>query len=491
MILGIDLGSTNTCAAVWDGKLRMIEFTEGGATSMPSVVCITPDEDYVGQAAVDMARQHPQYDLRNWKIRIAQKWHDDEDTGYQTCADKDGMLGYRGPDGTIYSPVDLAAYVLTATINAANAYLAPHDTVTGAVIGVPVTFDPEQVDGIKQAARFAGIENVTTLEEPVAAAIAAGIDAKKASCCIVVDFGGGTLDTTILRFGGGRISILAKNGIGDLGGVDFDKRIADFAINLFRTENRKDGEDGGDIVLGEGAMNRIMAEAEATKKRLSDREETTFRLDNISRTGKGVSLHMIYKITRPILAELTRDLHERIISACKATIDDAKRLDSKFSAADIKEVLCVGGMTRVPSVRQTIADFFGKAPRKDENPEQIVAQGCAIKAAIIEGRRPDVSLADITSHDIAIETANNVPAIIIPRGTPFPMKAKTFRLRNADDDQGEISLRLLYATRPRASDCHVLDARDLAIDPCPAETREIQLVLEVDDEGHPSIVSAA
>ena len=495
MFLGVDLGATNTVAAVWDGKLRMVEITSGGATSLPSVVCIANGEILVGQDAVDAGRLYPDFDFRNWKRLLGEKWHADEDTGYQTCEGLDennqptGMLAYRGPvraDGTLstYTPVELSSYVIGEIVQAANQYLAPHDTVTGAVIGIPATFEPHQIAAVKEAARMAGLENVSTLEEPVAAAIANGVDARKAKCIFVVDFGGSTLDTSIIRAGGGHIPILAKNGIGDLGGADFDKRIADFVVNLFRTEH------GKDLMLRDAAMTRIMVEAELAKKRLTDAEETTFRVDNIDRTAEGVSLHMIYKLDRRILAELTHDLLDRMVNAFKATIEDAKRKDLKFGMADIQEIHLVGGMTRMPIVRQACTEFFGKEPKKDESPERVVAQGLAIKAAILEGRRQDVNVQNILGSDIALETRNNVPAIIIGRGTNFPLK-KSFKLRNADDDQSEISVRLLFATRPRAQDCHVLEARDVPIDPGPAETCEIVLTVEVDDEGMPSIVDVA
>ena len=485
MILGIDLGATNTVGCVWDGKLRMIEITSGGATSLPSVVTIANGVALVGQAAVEAGRTHPDYDFRNWKRKTGERWHPDEDTGYQTCEGPDGMLHYRGPDGSTYSPIELSSFVIGEIIHAANEYLAPHDSVTGAVIGVPATFTPDQTKAVIEAARMAGLEsNVTTLEEPVAAAIAGNIDRKKSDCSLVVDFGGSTLDVTILRAGGGLIKVLAKNGIGDLGGADFDKRIADYVTNLFRTEHKRD------LALRDAAMTRLLVEAESVKKRLTDNEETTFRVENLDRTAEGVSLHAIYKIDRRIFNELTRDLQERVLAAVKAAIEDAKRQDEKFRQADIKSLMLVGGMTRIPSIRTIVSEAMNLQPNKSENPEQVVAQGLAIKGAIIEGRKPDVSIADITSHDIALETTNNVPAIVIPRGSSFPME-KTLVLSNADDDQTEISVRLLYATRPRAQDCHLLEAREIPVEPAPAETLRVKVTIAVNDEGHPSLIDAA
>jgi molecular chaperone DnaK len=500
MYIGIDFGSTNTTAALWDGKLRMIELNAAGTTTMPTVVTMIGETALVGEEAVVAGEKNPAYDFRNFKRMMSEPWHPDEDTGAQTAEEIDpetglgtGMLAFVGPHDLHYLPTELSTYIISAIVDAANQFLKPHDTVTGAVIGVPATFTPDQIEAVKQAARNAGLENVYTIEEPVAAAIAHNIDARRPGATFVVDFGGGTLDTTLTRSRDGLISILAKNGIADLGGADFDKRIADYVINLWRSEFRKELEAGQ--VADNGQLDRVMpkilAEAESVKKRLSVYEETTFKLDPVSRTIDGVSLPMIYPVSRAILNELTRDLIDRMIAACKATIEDAIRKDAKFSASgDIKAVLCVGGMTRVPAVRQAVEDFFGRAPRKDENPEQVVAQGCAIKAAILEGRRPDISLADILSFDVAIEGPNNVPVMVIPRGTSFPSR-KTLPVKTVDDDQTEISMRLLWATRPRAEDCHVLEALDIPVDPAPAGVQRRKVVVSIDDEGHPSIESVA
>lgn len=489
--IGIDLGSTNTCAAISLGSsVRMIELNASGATSMPSVVCIVGDQALVGQEAVEAGKQNPDFDFRNFKRMMGEKWHADEDTGYQTGEGEGGIIAYRGPGGLMYPPRELSSFLLMDIIGAANEYLAPHDSVTGVVIGVPATFTPDQINEVKRAGNMAGIENVFTIEEPVAAAIANNIDAKKTRCSIVVDLGGGTLDVTILRSGEGLIRVISKNGIGDLGGADFDKRIAEYVINLFRAENRKEeGEESADIVLRDNAMTKILVEAEAVKKRLTDAEETTFRIENISRTKQGTSLHMIYPIDRRVLNELTRDLQERVISACKAALEDAKRQDPKFTIRDIQDVLLVGGMTRMPAIRTLVTEFFGKQAKKDENPEQVVAMGCAIKAAILEGRRPDVTIQDVLTFDVAIETTANVPATIIKRGTSFPLKEPlAIRIGTADDDQTEMSVRLMYVTRPRAEDCHILEARDIPVEPGPAGSKPAVLYVTVDSEGHPSIV---
>lgn len=476
MMLGIDLGSTNSGAAVWDGRLRMIELNHSGSVTMPSVICVADDTAYVGQDAIEKGRQYPDFDFRNFKRRMGEKWHDEEDTGHQTCRGSGDMLHFQGPDGFTYSPVELSSYVLKAIVKAANEYLAPHDTVTGAVICVPATFLPHQVAAVEEAAKLAGLSDVTTLEEPIAAALAYGYDAKRSKCIAVFDLGGGTLDLSCVRTGGGHIKVIAKNGIADLGGADFDKRIADFVVNLWRTEH------GTDLTVRDAAMQRILVEAEAAKKRLSDKDKTEFRVEDIDRDKDGVTQHMIYPLDRATFEELTRDLNDRIVGACKALLADARSKDSNFSLKDINDVLLVGGMTRVPSIRKLVSEFFGKAPKKEENPEQVVAMGAAIKAAILEGRKPDVTLADLTSHAIAIETVGNVPAILIPRGSSYPFEEK-FTLSNPDADQTELSIRLLYPERTRATECTRIWATEIPVEPGEARSARIPLAIKMDAGG--------
>lgn len=482
MKIGIDLGSTNSGAAIWDGRLRMIELSQGGAVTMPSVVCIADGTGYVGVEAIEMGKLFPDFDFRNFKRRMAEKWHDEEDTGHQTCKGPGDMLHFQGPDGFTYSPVELSSYVLKALISKANEYLAPHDSVTGAVVCVPAQFLPHQVDAVEEAAKLAGLNDVTTLEEPIAAALAYGYDAKKTRCIAVVDLGGGTLDLSVVRTGGGLIRVIAKNGIADLGGADFDKRIADFVVNLWRTEH------GTDLTVRDAAMQRILVESEDAKKRLSDKDKTEFRVEDIDRNKDGVTQHMIYPLDRETFEELTRDLNDRIIAACKALLADARREDPNFSLKDIHDVLLVGGMTRVPAIRKLVADFFGKAPKKDENPEQVVAMGAAIKAAILEGRKPDITIADLTSHAIAIETVGNIPAILVPRGTSYPFEEK-FMLANSDDGQTELSIRLLYPERTKATDCARIWTTEVTVEPGEARSARVPLVVKMDAAGRLAVTA--
>lgn len=481
MFLGIDVGSTTTTAAYFDGNTaRMIEINASGATMLPSVVTIADGQVYIGQEAIEKGRQFPDYMFRHFKRRVGERWNDEEDTGYQTCAGPGGMLHFRGPDGAIYSPVEFYSYLIGAIIDAANAYLAPHDTVTGAVLCVPADFTPLQIEAVNEAARLAGLTDFSLIEEPVAAALANGADGKKARRYAVIDLGGGTLDLSGVATGGGLIRVIGKNGIRDLGGEDWDNRISDLVVNLFRTET------GTDLALKDAPMIRIGVEAEAVKKRLSDKPETTFRIDDVDRTPEGVAQHMIYKIDQRVFEDITSDLRERITASCRALIADIKREDPNFTVGDFHEVWLVGGMTRCPSVRQTVTDFFKKAPKKDGVPEQVVALGAAMKAAILEGRRPDVTVANVTNHAFGIETVNNVPAILIPRNKSYPFEEK-FMLSNPDADQTELSVRWLIADRPKASECELIWSTDLPLEPCEAETARIPMSVKMDEAGKVTI----
>lgn len=481
MIIGCDIGSTNTSCAYFDGNAaRMIEFNASGATILPSVITIADGEVLIGQEAVDKGRQFPDFMFRNFKRRVGEKWHEDEDTGYQTGPGPGGLLHYMGPGGTVYSPMEFYSFLIGRVIDAANDFLAPDDKVTGIVLCVPADFTPSQIAAVEEAAKLAGMPNYYILEEPVAAALANGAVGKKAQRGIVYDVGGGTLDLSALSMGGGLTKVIAKNGIRDLGGVDWDDRIRDYVVNLWRTEH------GVDLAVKDAAMIRISVEAEAVKKRLSDNKETIFRVDDIDRTPEGVAQHMIYKIDQRTFEELTRDLRDRIANACKALLADMKAKDPNFTLRDIHEVWAVGGMTRCPSVKQIAADVFQKALKKDGVPEQVVALGAAMKGAIIEGRRPDVTVANVTSHAFGIETVNNVPAILIPRNKSYPFEEK-FTLSNPDENQGELSIRWLVADRPRATDCEVIWAAEIPIEPCAAEEARVPMSVKMDEAGRISV----
>lgn len=481
MMLGIDLGTTNSSAAIWDGRAaRMIELGEGVNTILPSVVTVANGELYVGQDAIEIGKQYPDDCFRHFKRRMAERWHDEEDTGHQTCQGPDGMTHYRSSDGHTYSPAELSSFLIGALVDAANARLAESDQVTGAVICVPADFTQTQRDAVTEAAKLAGLTKIELMHEPTAAALAYGFDAKKARRIAVFDLGGGTLDLTIVQTGAGLVDVLTTNGIRDLGGTDFDKRIADYMVNLWRTEHQTD------LAVRDAAMLRIRVEAEAAKKRLSDKQVTEFRVEDIDKTRDGITQHLIYPLDRKVFDELTRDLRERITSACQAALSDARRDDPNFSIRDLHDVLLVGGMTRVPSIRALVAEFFGKAPKRDEAPEQVVAMGAAIRAAILDGRKTDITIADITSHTLAIETVDGVAAVLFEKGTSYPAE-DTFLLSNADADQKQLSIRLVQGERHKALDCERLWSAEIPIELCDAETVRLPLVAKLDASGRPSV----
>lgn len=485
MWIGLDIGSTNSSAAYFDGSTaRMIELDGNGATILPSVLTVVDGKILIGEDAIEAGRAHPDFMYRNFKRRLAEKWNDEEDTGHQTCGGTDGLLHYRGPDGAEFSPVDFYAELVREMVKAANEFLAPHDTVTGAVVCVPADFTPAQIKAVEEAIGIAGLQDFQIIEEPVAAALANNVDNKKHRSIVVCDLGGGTLDLTVLATGGGLIRVLAKNGIRDLGGVDWDECLRKYVVTMWRTEQ------GVDLTAKEheARLIRVGVEAEAVKKRLSVDEETVFQVENISRSKEHVEMDISYPITQRMFEEMTSGLRDRIIAACKALMGSMRERDSRFSPSDIHDVLLVGGMTRVPSVRKAVTDFFGKAPKKDGTPEQVVALGAAMKAAIIEGRRPDVVVANVTNHAFGIETVNNVPAILIPRNTPYPFKEpRVFKLANTEDNQTEISVRWLVADKSRATDCEVLYAADIPIEPVEAETARVPMEVTIDDRGRVSV----
>lgn len=479
--IGIDLGSSNSCCAIWDGRAaRMIEIGEGVNTILPSVITIADGEIYVGADAVEMGKLHPEHCYRHFKRRVRQLWHDNEDTGPQTCRGDDGDLHYRGPDGFTYSPVELVSYLLASLVTAANQRLQPMDSVTGAVICVPPDFTRAQRDGIVEAAKLAGLDDVELMHEPTAAAIANGFDAKKAKTIVVLDAGGGTVDCTAVRVGNGLIDVLATNGNRALGGEDFDEMLGDTVVNMYRTEHTTD------LKVRDAAMVRIMIEAEAVKKRLSEKTETFFRVDDIDRSRDGVTQHINYPISREFFEETTKDLRKLIVNACNALLADLKRQDVNFSIRDIHEVLLVGGMTRVPSIRQIAKEVFGKDPRRDAAPEQVVAMGAAIRAAILDGRKADITIADVLGQAISIETTDGIAAVLVPRGMSIPF-SDTFMLSNPDEGQTEISIRLLSGDAARASACQSLWAAEIPIEAGEPETARVPLSVKINASGRATI----
>lgn len=494
-MIGIDLGTSNSGWAWFDGKAaRMGELPDGGFV-LPSVVTIADGQVFVGKEAIELGQQkkHREYCFRHFKRRLAERWNDNEDTGYQSREGENedgtpnGMFAYDGPDGHPYTPVDLSSYVIRELLLAATDKLG--GLPAGAVICVPADFTTPQCDAVMQAARMAVASidpeasfRIELFHEPTAAALAYGYDDKKAKRIAVFDLGGGTFDVSVIQSGGGKTQVWTNNGIRDLGGINFDRLLADYVINRWQTDTQSD------LNVYDSATRLVLLEAEETKKRLSSKDETTFRVDEIDKGPDGLDRHMIYPISRKQFDVLTRGLRERMIAACQAAVDDIKRKQPNFSVKDLHDVLLVGGMTRVRAVREAVEEFFGKKPRNSESVEHVVAMGAAIKAAILEGRRPDLSIADVTSHAFGLEASGDTAAILFPRGSNFPSKELKFTLTNEADGQGLLSIRLIEGDGARASVCSVLWKAALpVIEPGDAKSARVQLLAKLDESGRPVI----
>jgi molecular chaperone DnaK len=494
MRTSLDIGSTNSSAAWFDGKAaRMIDLADSSSI-LPSVVTIVDGDCLVGHDAIEAGRRNPAFMFRNWKRQLGAKWHDLEDTGYQTCEGPDGMLAYRGPDGHTYLPEELYSFVVQELLRATQDKLG--EMPTGVVLCVPADFVQSQREAAERAVNLA-MERMRDedsqpyplalelMHEPTAAALAYGYDSKKAKRIFVVDLGGGTLDCSYIQSGGGNTLVKTTNGIRDCGGADWDRMLADFVVSMWRTEH----PDLADPGTRDAAMSLIMTEAEDVKKRLSAKTETLFRIDDFDREHDGTDVHLSYTITRKAFEEMTAPLIRRVIGACQIALEDAHRLDANFSIKDLHDVLLVGGMTRMPAVQEAVKAFFGKAPSKRENPEQAVALGAAIKAAMLDGRRPDLTINDISSHTLALEVSGDTAAILLPKGSPFPSEA-AFSVTNETDGQKQISLRLIQGEAHRASVCELLASAEHSIEPVAAKAARVPLVARLDASGRPTVIVA-
>lgn len=494
MLIGLDIGSTNSSAAWFDGKAaRMIDLADSSSI-LPSVVTISDGICLVGRDAIDAGRRSPAFMFRNWKRQLGAKWHDMEDTGYQTTEGPNGMLAYRGPDDHVYLPEELYSYVVYELIRAAQDKLG--EMPTGVVLCVPADFIESQREAAERAVHLAvdrmrGEDSeaypftVELMHEPTAAALAYGYDSKRAKRIFVVDLGGGTLDVSYIQSGGGLTVVKTTNGIRDCGGADWDRMLADFVVSMWRTEH----PDLADPATRDAAMSLIMTEAEDVKKRLSAKTEALFRIDDFDREQDGTDVHLSYTITRKAFEEMTAPLVRRVLGACQIAMEDARRLDQNFSAKDLHDILLVGGMTRMPAIQEAVKTFFGKVPSKRENPEQVVALGAAIKGAMIDGRRPDLSINDISSHTLALEVSGDTAAILLPKGSPFPSEV-TFAITNENDNQPQLSLRVIQGEAHRASVCELLASAEHPIEPMPAKAARVPLVARLDASGRPSIIVA-
>lgn len=474
-VIGIDLGTTNSCVAVMDGKTaKVIENAEGMRTT-PSIVAFSDDgERLVGQPAKRQAVTNPERTFFAVKRLVGRRYDDpmvEKDkklVPYKIVKASNGDAWVEA-DSKTYSPSQVSAFILQKMKETAEAHLG--QKVEQAVITVPAYFNDAQRQATKDAGKIAGLEVLRIINEPTAAALAYGLDKTKSGTIAVYDLGGGTFDVSVLEIGDGVFEVKSTNGDTFLGGEDFDMRLVSYLADEFQKEQ------GINLRNDKLALQRLKEAAEKAKIELSSTTQTEINLPFITADQTGPK-HLTMKLTRSKFEALVDDLVQKTIEPCRKALKDAG-----LTAAEIGEVVLVGGMTRMPKVQEVVKQLFGKEPHKGVNPDEVVAIGAAIQAGVLQGDVKDVLLLDVTPLSLGIETLGGVFTRIIDRNTTIPTK-KSQVFSTAEDNQNAVTIRVFQGEREMAADNKVLGQFDLmGIPPSPRGMPQIEVTFDIDANG--------